>query len=101
MSHFATADEANPVVVEEQIAEFKKMYDVILGYGHSPQYRHIGNSAGILGVDTDFFDARRAGIALYGYNPLDENHPKYHLGDALLPALELWSKVVSVHTILA
>ena len=39
------------------------------------------------------------GFPLYGYNPLEKDHPKHHLGDKLKPALDVWSKVVSVHDV--
>ena len=41
MSHFATADESNTLIMEEQVAKFRALYDHILDFGHSPQYRHI------------------------------------------------------------
>lgn len=79
MSHLATAEEANPNIMEDQVAKFKKFYDLILAYGHTPQYRHIGNSAALLTLESEFFNVWRTGISLYGYCPLDKEHPKYSL----------------------
>lgn len=99
MSHFATAEDPNQGILEEQVDSFKDMYNTILEYGHAPQYRHIGNSAATLALDSEFFDAWRPGLALYGYNPLPAEHPKFNVGEDLKPALDVCSKVVAVHDI--
>ncbi|NOZ44182.1 MAG: hypothetical protein GXP45_03455 [bacterium] len=99
MSHFATADDVNPRIMEEQVDTFKSLYNSILEYGHTPKYRHIGNSASVFSLNSDFFDAWRVGLALYGYNPLSLDHPQYALASELKPAMEIWTRVISIHHI--
>jgi len=85
--------------IEKQIELFKKMYYQILEYGYSPLRRHIGNSAGMFKIKEDFFNARRPGLAMYGYNPLAEDDPYFFLGKKLSPALSITSRVVSLHEV--
>ena len=59
MSHFHSADSVESFGMEEQIALFKEMYYKVLEYGHTPKWRHIGNSAGLLKMEDDFFNAYR------------------------------------------
>lgn len=68
MSHFACDDEPDGEQASlEQITVFKRMYDVILSYGFSPQYRHINNTSGIIRFVDPWFNAHRLGKGLYGY----------------------------------
>lgn len=85
--------------VEKQIESFKKMYYQILEYWYSPIWRHIGNSAGMFKIKEDFFNARRPGLAMYGYNPLDSEDPYFFLGKGLNPALSITSRVISLHEV--
>jgi alanine racemase len=67
MSHFHSADapESSSLValekgsLQEQIDLFKQMYYTILEYGHTPRWRHIGASAGLLKMEEEFFNAYR------------------------------------------
>ena len=74
MSHLAYGDSNDVSLINPQVERFKVMYDVILSYGFSPQYRHINNSGGLLQCDSDFWTAHRTGLALYGYSPLEHDH---------------------------
>jgi alanine racemase len=66
MSHFACDDEPDGETASlEQIIVFKRMYDVILSYGFSPQYRHINNTSGIIRFTDPWFNAHRLGKGLY------------------------------------
>ncbi len=85
--------------VEKQIEVFKKMYYQILEYGYAPVWRHIGNSAWIFRIKEDFFNAWRPGLAMYGYNPFDEEDASYDLGKKLKPALSVSSKIISLHEV--
>lgn len=75
------------------------MHEKILEYGFESKYRHISASAGLLKIDDTYFNAHRTGLALYGYNPLDENDEMYSKGTPLQPALSLTSSVVSLQDI--
>ncbi|MDR2190583.1 MAG: alanine racemase [Candidatus Peribacteria bacterium] len=59
MSHFHSADSVQSTGMQEQIEQFKTMYYQILEYGHTPKWRHIGASAGLLKMEDDFFNAYR------------------------------------------
>lgn len=99
MSHFFDADNAVSVAMEEQIALFKRMYYKILDAWFAPQWRHVGNSAAMIKMTDDFFNAYRPWIALYGYNPLSSEDPLYKKWMNLLPILSVTSRVISVQTI--
>lgn len=94
MSHLHSADSPN---IQQQITLFKQMYYQILEYGHAPQWRHIGASAGLLKMEDDFFNAYRPGLALYGYNPLSPEDPCFEKGEKLKPALSLSSVIVALN----
>jgi len=85
--------------IEKQIELFKKMYYQILEHGFSPIWRHIWNSAGILKIKEDFFNAWRPGLTMYWYNPLEESDSYYNLWEKLLPALSITSRIISLHEV--
>ena len=95
MSHLHSADEQSYNGVEEQITKFKKLYHMIIDSGHVPTRKHIGNSAGMVKVHDDFFNARRPGIAMYGYNPLSSDDPDFKKLKNLKPALSVTSRIIS------
>ncbi len=103
MSHLYDADaSAVPVVpatlgITQQVNNFKEMYYQILEFGHAPRWRHIGNSASLLTLEEEFFNAYRPGLALYGYNPLPESHPLFEQGNKLQSALSLSSVIISLN----
>ena len=75
------------------------MYYLILDAGFTPHYRYIANSAGILKIQDDFFNAARPGIALYGYNPLLASDEFYDNGRKLKPVLSIRSRVVALQEV--
>lgn len=95
MSHLHSADEQSYNGVEEQITKFKKLYHMIIDSWHVPTRKHIGNSAGMVKVHDDFFNARRPGIAMYGYNPLSADDPDVKKLKNLKPALSVTSRIIS------
>ncbi|MDR0369168.1 MAG: alanine racemase [Candidatus Peribacteria bacterium] len=97
MSHFHGADTIDSLGMQDQIATFKQMYYTILEYGHTPKWRHIGNSAALLKMQDTFFNAYRPGLALYGYNPLSIDDPSFEIGEKLQPALSLSSIIISLN----
>lgn len=111
MSHLYGADEIDTISdidkeignektsIEKQIDLFKEMYYQILEYWYAPIWRHISNSAGLFKIKEDFFNARRPGLSVYGYNPLEKNDPYYPLWKELRPALSIISRVVSLHEV--
>ncbi len=99
LSHFHSADSIGTMAINDQIDEFKKMYYAILDAWYTPKYRYIANSAGMLKLQDDFFNACRPGIALYGYNPLLPSDEFYDKGRKLKPALSIKSRVVALQEI--
>jgi len=95
LSHFHSADIQGMSAIDDQVTEFKKNYYTLLDAGFTPRYRYIANSAGILKMQDDFFNAARPGIALYGYNPLLPTDEFYDNGRKLKPALSIRSRVVA------
>jgi alanine racemase len=71
-SHFVYADVPNHPVIDQQLADFHRALDVAAGYGLTPRYRHIANSAALLTRPDSHFDLVRAGIAVYGLWPIPE-----------------------------
>jgi len=100
MSHFASADEIDSSFDLLQIEAFKKMYEMIEQHpavsGKPITYRHINNSAWWAKYHDPFFNAHRAWLAFYGYNPLQENDPAYGVYTSLQPALSVTSTVTTL-----
>ncbi len=101
MSHLHSADNQENNWIQSQIKLFKKMYHIIIDYGHLPQRKHIWNSAWLFKIQDDFFNAFRPGLALYGYSPLNSDDNYYSLTSKLQPALSIKSSIVSIHSISA
>lgn len=96
MSHLFSA---NKMDMDKQVDAFKMMYAQILDYWHTPIYRHIWASTGILKLHDDFFNAYRPWLALYGYNPLAEEDSDFDLWNKLQPALSLSSVITAINSV--
>ena len=96
LSHFHSADKMS---MDTQIEAFKMMYHLILDYWHTPKYRHIWASTGLLKINDEFFNAYRPWLVLYGYNPLSEDEDGFDLGSQLKPALSLSSRIVALNSV--
>jgi alanine racemase len=99
LSHFHSADTKAIQSLQTQIEAFKKAYYTFLDAGYTPIYRYIANSAWLLKIDDDFFNAARPWLALYGYNPLHPDDEYYDKGKKLQPALRVTSKVVALQEV--
>ncbi len=84
MTHLARADEPQVITTHEQIAAFDRATEGL------PGPRSIGNSAGLLGWPGARRDWGRAGILLYGADPMPEEP------NGLRPVMTLESAVISV-----
>ena len=100
MSHLHSASSLDHNSIQTQIDFFKKMYHIVIDYGHNPKRRHIWNSAGIFKIQDDFFNAYRPWLATYGYSPLLESDPYHKLTEKLKPALQIYSQITSLHQLL-
>lgn len=92
-SHFATADDPDPRIMEEQHRRFLEVIQT-LPPGVVPQL-HIANSAATLCDRLYHHDLVRVGLSLYGL------YPAPHLRDRLplQPALQVKARITQVKTI--
>jgi alanine racemase len=97
-SHFSAADESLETI-KKQEQEFWRKLDTLKKNNIFPTKVHLGNSAAIFFCHDQRLTAFRAGLALYGYNPLNLNHPNYQKAENLKPALRLSSTVACLQNI--
>lgn len=90
-THFATADEPEHPLFEEQRVRFEQAGATLAELGLRPRYRHAANSAALLRDSRVWFDLVRPGLLLYGIAP-----PPLTTTMALTPVMTLTSRVVAV-----
>ena len=91
MTHFATADERGDAFFGEQLARFQAWVRPLVDR-HPQVVVHAANSAALLRDAASHFDLARAGVAIYGLDPFQEDAAAQDLE----PALELASYVAEV-----
>jgi alanine racemase len=91
MTHFATADERGDAFFGEQLARFEAWVRP-LAERHPDLIVHAANSAALLRDGASHFDLVRAGVAIYGLDPFQEDAAARDLE----PAMELVSYVAEV-----
>ncbi|MGI5215064.1 alanine racemase [Plantactinospora sp. CA-290183] len=87
-SHLATAEVPGDRGVAEQLRRLERALALARAGGLAPDLVHLANSAALVGLPRTHFDLVRAGIALYGVEPL----PGQAAG--LRPAMTLCSRVI-------
>lgn len=94
-SHFATADESDPTVMNLQHQRFGDAITQLKSVGITIPRLHLANSAATLGDRSCHYDLVRVGLALYGL------YPSPHLTAAikLKPVLQVKAKITQVKTI--
>lgn len=90
-THFATADELDSPLFNEQRLRFEGALDVIQQLGARWRYQHACNSAALLRDSRVWYDRVRPGLLLYGVVP-----PPLASTLPLQPAMTLGSRVVAV-----
>jgi len=90
-THFATADDPESDLFDEQRERFTRALEVVAQLGAKPVYRHAANSAALLRDSRVWLDAVRPGLLLYGLVP-----PPLASTLPLTPALTLTSCIVAV-----
>jgi alanine racemase len=90
-THFATADEPDSPLFNEQRRRFEDALSELEHLGGRPRYRHACNSAALLRDSRVWFDRVRPGLLLYGIVP-----PPLASTIPLTPIMTLDSKVVAV-----
>jgi alanine racemase len=87
-SHLSNAEEVADPSVSQQIQLFNNAIEIGRKAGLSPTLYHLANSAGILQLPQTHFNLVRAGIALYGIEPIARG------SFGLRPAMTLRSPVI-------
>jgi alanine racemase len=90
-THFATADEPEHPLFEEQRLRFEQACAVLAELGLAPPSRHAANSAALLRDSRVWFDFVRPGLLLYGVAP-----PPLATTIPLRSVMTLTSRVVAV-----
>jgi len=90
-THFATADEPEHPLFEEQRLQFEAACKTLESLGARPKYRHAANSAALLRDSRVWYDFVRPGLLLHGVVP-----PPLATTMALAPVMSLTSRVVAV-----
>lgn len=90
MTHFARADELDQDITGEQIALFERHAASI------PAPRSLANSAATLAWPESHGDWLRPGFMLYGWSPLNRNHPN---AAALRPVMTLESALIAIREV--
>ncbi|MET7418530.1 alanine racemase [Dactylosporangium sp. NPDC005555] len=70
-SHLAAADDPGNPSVALQLERFSDALAIAAKAGLEPPLRHLANSAGIVDVPASHYDMVRAGLALYGVEPIE------------------------------
>jgi alanine racemase len=95
-THFATADEPEHPLFEQQRLNFEQACATLNALGAHPRYRHAANSAATLRDSRVWYDFVRPGLLLHGVVP-----PPLHTTVPLRAAMSLTSRVVAVKGIRA
>jgi alanine racemase len=95
-THFATADNPDSPLMEEQRARFERVRAQLAADGVRPRLVHAANSAALLRDSRVWYDLVRPGLLLYGVVP-----PPLASTLPLRPALSLRSRLVAVKHIRA
>lgn len=90
-THFATADEPESPLFEQQRLRFARALADLEALGARPRYRHAANSAALLRDARTWYDLVRPGLLVYGIVP-----PPLASTLALRPVMTLTSRVVAV-----
>jgi alanine racemase len=95
LSHFALADDLTSAVTAEQRQLFRRQLQLLEAAGVHPRWRHISNSAGLIGPELEECNLVRQGISLYGGCP----GPGFELLLDLRPAMALRTVVSQLRTL--
>jgi len=97
MTHLADADnELDDTYTHQQVRVFDDCVRDIQQAGFNPAYVHIAQTAGSTKAHSDYANALRLGIGLYGINPLHSSDARHDALEGLKPVLALTSTIVKV-----
>ena len=89
-THFATADELDNPLFDEQLDRFERAQAAVASLGLRPRLRHAANSAALLRDERTWYDRVRPGLLLYGVVP-----PPLVSPVSLRPVMSVHSRVVA------
>jgi alanine racemase len=89
-SHLASADRLGDPSVNAQLRCFEEALELGRAAGLDPIWRHLANSAGILAVPASHYELTRAGIGIYGVEPIPGR------SHGLRPAMTLRTRTIMV-----
>ena len=89
-THFATADELDNPLFDEQLDRFERAQAAVASLGLRPRLRHAANSAALLRDERTWYDRVRPGLLLYGVVPPPLDSPV-----SLRPVMSVHSRVVA------
>ncbi|HEX5404062.1 MAG TPA: alanine racemase [Pseudonocardiaceae bacterium] len=89
-SHLASADRPGDPSVPAQLRCFEDALAIARAAGLDPVWRHVANSAGIVAVPASHYELTRAGIGIYGVEPVPG---RTH---GLRPAMTLRTRAIMV-----
>ena len=92
-SHLISGDHPGDPSVRVQLGRFEEGFALARAAGLDPEIRHLANSAAVLTAPGTHFELVRAGIALYGVEPLAGRH------SGLRPAMTLRSRANMVRRV--
>lgn len=95
MSHLACADEPGALSTHEQIQLFTRMKEQLSDAGITPDFVHLGNSAGLVAWDLPGSNLARPGIALYGGAPLSPGNTELDLQ----PVMTFATRIAQLRTL--
>ena len=98
MSHLADADNDDEKFTLKQVAVFDKMVADILNQDFTPEYIHLGQTAGSIKEKSSYTNTVRLGIGLYGINPLTSGDIHFKKLEKLQPILEFKTTVIKTFT---
>jgi len=91
-THFAVADEAKDAFTKHQYQMFEGVVKALEAKKFNLGIKHCSNSASTLKFPLHQMDMIRAGIALYGYPPVQTDLP-------FLPVMEVFAKVIALRQV--
>jgi|SRR5579862_250648 len=95
-THLADGDTPDSEFTHQQAKLFDESVELIKKSGHQPKWIHISNTPGMLKVKSKYANSLRAGIGIYGVNPLESSDEGYEKLAKLKPVLELKSTITFV-----
>ncbi len=96
MSHLADADGTDPATAQKAEEQFDACVEAARKLGARPTLLHVAQTAGSTRSKSQYANAMRLGIGLYGINPFAPDNTLHQQLAGLRPALRLMSTITQV-----